>query len=71
MRNEADIYAAEDAIDAWHDGYFAHDTARNPHADPLLRHEWEEGRRQRGIDQTRRVAVPERPEGYYHSRLPA
>lgn len=59
----------ERLIDIWHEGYFSHDTARNPHVDSISRHEWEEGRRTAADDRKVRVVMPPRTEGYYHAPL--
>lgn len=59
----------EDHIDAWHEGYSAHHKAACPYSDERLVGHWIEGQKQRQKDRKRIApAMPERPEGYYHTK---
>lgn len=68
--NQTDFVDAADdpRVDAWHDGYIG--TAPRP-TDPALATEWDAGRLKAAKDGKRRVVLPVRPEGYYHSRIEA
>jgi len=70
MTSYLDDLDLEALIDSWHDGYFSrHDGIDTPPACPHLAREWELGRKQWLIDRAAPpVAMPERPEGYYHTR---
>jgi hypothetical protein len=58
---------SDDAIDAWHDGWFAGNTGKPVTECPHFAAGWFEGRCDRLYRKP--PIMPERPEGYYHMPL--
>ncbi len=56
--------AAEDRINRFHDGYWAHKRGEARPNDPHAAAGWDD----RARDQKVRVIMPARPEGYYHAK---
>lgn len=67
---EDDTAEHDAGLDAFNDGWLAFRTSEAcPHAAGPLADAWHEGWRLAQRDSKRRVIVPARPEGYFHSRL--